>query len=175
MARSLTTLYPNKQDHAVHNALTPLYCMSCLVSHVDLFKVGFGSGQGWVVGHLARPAPDPCIVSGQVGLACASLLDALGRGFLALSKKPWPVPDPWIVAGQKLWHVLVHRIDRVGFFSGGLGWSGRWPMIRSSCTYDLATRTTRSNTHDATTLLTDQRWLLNRLNVTHVGATTTRM
>jgi hypothetical protein len=84
---------------------------------VDLFKRRFGLRQGRVIGHLAQLTSDLCIVLGQVGLACASRLDAsrriffgLGWGFLAsgqffwlcqvLGQKSWPTPRLWIVVDQ---------------------------------------------------------------------------
>jgi hypothetical protein len=75
------------------------------------------------VGHLTRPIPDSYLVSGWVKSACASLLGVSGQDFSefgrVLGKKSWSVPNPWIVVGQKLWHVQAHCIDRVGFFRTG--------------------------------------------------------
>jgi hypothetical protein len=50
------------------------------------------------MGHLLRPVPDPCLVSGQVGSARASLFDVSGRVF-----------SSW-----------------VRFFGFGSGWVGFW-------------------------------------------------
>jgi hypothetical protein len=71
---------------------------------VDLFKRRVGSGQGRVVGHLARHVPDLCLVLGWVGLAHASLFDVSGRvfwgwvGFFGsrwgFRSKSWLVPGP---------------------------------------------------------------------------------
>jgi hypothetical protein len=33
-----------------------------------------------------------------------------------LDKKSWYVSSPWIVTGQKLWHVLAYCIGRIRFF-----------------------------------------------------------
>jgi hypothetical protein len=71
-------------------------------------QIGFRSTQGRVVGHLAWPVSDPCLMSGRVGLARASLFDVssrggfqVGSGFLALGRvfsgfgsKSWLVPGP---------------------------------------------------------------------------------
>jgi hypothetical protein len=62
---------------------------------VDLFKRWVESGQGQVIGHLAWPVPDSCLVSGWVGLVCASLF-----------------------------YVSDFFCLRVGFFSFGSGFSG---------------------------------------------------
>jgi hypothetical protein len=58
---------------------------------VDLFKRWVESGQGQVIGHLAWPVPDSCLVSGWVGLVHASLFYVsdffvFGSGFLALGQ-----------------------------------------------------------------------------------------
>jgi hypothetical protein len=95
---------------------------------IDLFKrrVGSRSGRGPFTTARTRPVS-------SVGLACAFLFDMSGR---VLGQKSRLVPIPWIITGQKLWHVPAHCIGRVGFFRGGggwgwVGWVG-WPMIRST-------------------------------------------
>jgi hypothetical protein len=60
------------------------------------------------MGRLARPTPTQCIVLGRIWLTRASLLDALGRGVLALGQ----------VSSKKSWLVSARhaRIGQVGFF-----------------------------------------------------------
>lgn len=84
------------------------------------------------MGHLARPLPGLCLVSGQGVLARASLLGMSGRvfrvglgffgfgsSFFGSGHKSWLLPDPWIVVGQKYGHyslVALIESSRVGFF-----------------------------------------------------------
>ena len=110
-------------------------------------RVGFGSGQGRVTGRIGRPAPDPYLSPGRVGLARAPCAGVSGRvfsgwvgffglwvGFFGLGRvlgqKSRPVPGPLIVAGQKIRPAPTRHVARVGsgrvFFGRvGSGCSGR--------------------------------------------------
>lgn len=85
---------------------------------LDIFKYRIGLGQDWVVDLSIRPIPDPCLVSGQIELVCASLLGVSGR---VLGKKTWIVPNPWIVVGQNGLYppVVLVGSGQVGFFRAG--------------------------------------------------------
>jgi hypothetical protein len=50
--------------------------------HVDLSKHRVGSRSSRVMGNLLQHVLDPCLMSGQVGMARASLFGVLGSGFL---------------------------------------------------------------------------------------------
>jgi hypothetical protein len=109
-------------------------------SGVALFKrlVEFGSSQGRVVGHLLRPVPDSCLVSGRPVPPCLTcrvgffpgwdeffwlcvVFFRVGSGFgskitareLLRVKKCGPYP-PVVLVGS----------GRTGFFSGELAGSG---------------------------------------------------
>jgi hypothetical protein len=107
-------------------------------------RIGFGSDQGRVVGHLSRPIPDPCLVSSRVGLARASMFDMSGFfgldrvfGFrtvvfgldrvLGQKSRPYPTRELFRVKnyGPYLPVALVGS-GWAEFFSGGVGsgWSG---------------------------------------------------
>ena len=97
-------------------------------------RVGFGSGQGRVTGRIGRPAPDPYLSPGRVGLARAPCAGVSGRGFFGLGRvlgqKSRAVPGPLIVAGQKIRPAPTRHVARVGsgrvFFGRvGSGCSGR--------------------------------------------------
>jgi hypothetical protein len=118
-------------------------------SGVDLFKrrvrVGSRPGRGPFIMARTRPVP-------SVGSTRASLFDVSSRIFFGLGwvfwlwvgvflglgqvlgKKSRPVPNPWLIMGQKLWPIPTHCIGHVGsdqVFSARVGRVG-WPMIRSS-------------------------------------------
>lgn len=73
------------------------------------------------MGRLAWLADDSCIVSDRVG-TCLSIghVGSVFRAGLDFGSKITARTDPWIVVGQKLWLVPVHRIGRVGS-----GWASR--------------------------------------------------
>jgi len=54
-------------------------------------RVGFGSGQGRVTGRIGRPAPDPYLSPGRVGLARAPCAGVSGRVFFGLGRVFWPL------------------------------------------------------------------------------------
>ena len=85
-----------------------------------------GAGQGRATGCLGWPAPDPRLAPGRVGLARAFPSDALGSVFFALGwvlgRKPWPAPNPSIVAGHKSWPVPTQHVAWAG--SGQVGSGG---------------------------------------------------
>lgn len=55
---------------------------ACGASNLDFFKRRVKFELDQPVGCLTRSAFDPCIVSGQVGMACVYLLNVPGRVFL---------------------------------------------------------------------------------------------
>ena len=111
-------------------------------SRVDMGKrrVGFGSGQGRVTGRIGRPAPDPYLSPGRVGLARAPCAGVSGRVFFGLGRVFWPLGRVFRVGsgfGSKI-TARARPVDccgskntarahpprssgRVGFFSDGLG------------------------------------------------------
>jgi len=54
-------------------------------------RVGFGSGQSRVTGRIGRPAPDPYLSPGRVGLARAPCAGVSGRVFFGLGRVFWPL------------------------------------------------------------------------------------
>ena len=54
-------------------------------------RVGFGSGQGRVTDRIGRPAPDPYLSPGRVGLARAPCAGVSGRVFFGLGRVFWPL------------------------------------------------------------------------------------
>ena len=54
-------------------------------------RVEFGSGQGRVTGRIGRPAPDPYLSPGRVGLARAPCAGVSGRVFFGLGRVFWPL------------------------------------------------------------------------------------
>ena len=103
-------------------------------------RIGFGSGQGRVTGRIGRPAPDPYLSPGRVGLARAPCAGVSGRVFFGLGRVFWPLGRVFRVGsgfGSKI-TARARPVDccgskntarahpprssgRVGFFSGGLG------------------------------------------------------
>ena len=72
-------------------------------------RVGFGSGQGRVTGRIGRPAPDPYLSPGRVGLARAPCAGVSGRVFFGLGR------------------VFL------AFGSGFSGWVGFWVKNHGPC------------------------------------------
>jgi len=54
-------------------------------------RVGFGSDQSRVTGRIGRPAPDPYLSPGRVGLARAPCAGVSGRVFFGLGRVFWPL------------------------------------------------------------------------------------
>jgi len=76
--------------NTVTSALASCLCLSGRPGQTS-GRVGFGSGQGRVTGRIGRPAPDPYLSPGRVGLARAPCAGVSGRVFFGLGRVFWPL------------------------------------------------------------------------------------
>lgn len=135
-------------------------------------RVRFGSGQGRIVGRLAR-RPCPTVYSVRSGwLVLPDWTRRNGSSFLALGRVLGQisrlVASPWIIAGQKLWFVPVRRIGQVG---SGCPWSGL--VHKYNCyrvlSYDISTHTTLCPTNGSKSSIRPNKVLpIHRVNL-HVS------